>query len=433
MDDDMDIIKSNYTIKDLNVRCNGKFYNDAISCTSGLNGEYEGFFMLKGKTLEDLKLATENQNRWKNPAWDKDNFCFEYLINDFEELSVNMYYLTYPKPAELTLEDYYAQKKFFEFKVSAFIISSIFLLLVLVVYGSLPQLRRLPGMVQMAYCATYATALILNAAKIIVQLQIAEMLTDREIYFNRLIYLTYVIYYLLLSSFFWMNIMSFDIWWTFRGLHKQRKIHRDGELAKFCWYALYAWGTPLLITIVAVIIDRSDLRKYNIIKPHFEDSLALTMEFNLYFNIPVGVLLLFNIYFFSLTAYTYWRIKKGLRKIQDSGTSNGKFRFEMYLKLAVVMGVGWIIEVFIDSIPKWLEYISAVYNGFIGVAIFIVFVVKRHICVKFCQRYGLQHRFKFVANLEQKWSSTKTQREDSKRSMSSCDSGIQMQMTPTMR
>lgn len=60
------------------------------------------------------------------------------------------------------------------------------------------------------------------------------------------------------------------------------------------------------------------------------------------------------------------------------------FRFSLYMKLSLVMGISWILETL--YLPDWLQTTAAIYNGLTGVAIFIIFVVKWSILEKLGKR-----------------------------------------------
>jgi hypothetical protein len=58
-------------------------------------------------------------------------------------------------------------------------------------------------------------------------------------------------YYCFLAAFFWMNVMSVDIWRTFSGSTLRG---RDG-LRTHRKYAMYAWGTAALLALAALTVD----------------------------------------------------------------------------------------------------------------------------------------------------------------------------------
>jgi hypothetical protein len=70
-------------------------------------------------------------------------------------------------------------------------------------------------------------------------------------------------YYCFLAAFFWMNVMSVDIWRTFSGSTYRG---RDG-LRTHRKYAVYAWGTAALLALAALTVDLST--EEGTVKPSF--------------------------------------------------------------------------------------------------------------------------------------------------------------------
>lgn len=65
------------------------------------------------------------------------------------------------------------------------------------------------------------------------------------------------------------------------------------------------------------------------------------------------------------------------------------FRFLVYLKLSIVMGLNWLLEVVSSVTPDLLKdvwYISDTYNMLVGLAIFLIFVCKKKIFKKLYMR-----------------------------------------------
>jgi hypothetical protein len=60
-----------------------------------------------------------------------------------------------------------------------------------------------------------------------------------------------VVYYCFLSAFFWMNVMSVDIWRTFSG----STFRGNDGLRTHRKYAVYAWGSAALLALAALIVD----------------------------------------------------------------------------------------------------------------------------------------------------------------------------------
>ena len=66
----------------------------------------------------------------------------------------------------------------------------------------------------------------------------------------------------------------------------------------------------------------------------------------------------------------------------------------MYLKLFVVMGISWIMEIlawFINSVPNYVWYPTNMLNSLQGLIIFIIFVCKKKIKQQLLKRYSGQN------------------------------------------
>ena len=75
-----------------------------------------------------------------------------------------------------------------------------------------------------------------------------------------------MVHFTFLSTFTWLNVLSFDIFSEFFFLKKNGKqIDRS-----FIFYSIYAWGVPFVMVLVGQILDhlKDDLPS-NIIKPDF--------------------------------------------------------------------------------------------------------------------------------------------------------------------
>ncbi|KAI8437040.1 hypothetical protein MSG28_010419 [Choristoneura fumiferana] len=88
------------------------------------------------------------------------------------------------------------------------------------------------------------------------------LLTVDNITINVCLGLTFVIYFALLSAFFWLNVMCFDIWWTFSG-KRGLSLERWSMRARFCAYAAYAFGFPTGLTVLLAALEFSGRSKFN--------------------------------------------------------------------------------------------------------------------------------------------------------------------------
>ncbi|CAG2058223.1 unnamed protein product [Timema podura] len=176
---------------------------------------------------------------------------------------------------------------------------------------------------------------------------------------------------------------------------------KEREFKKFVIYSCYAWGCSLLFLVVCLVIDFTPGVPDHILKPEFGTIkcwLATRKGQLVYFYIPIGVLVITNVLFFALTAVKIIQLKKetamlkGRESKRHDEDENNKQRFILYLKLFVVMGVNWSMELVSFAIegPQYLWYITDICNTLQGVLIFLIFVwkdkIRRLLAKRFCSK-----------------------------------------------
>ncbi|XP_063536626.1 G-protein coupled receptor Mth-like isoform X2 [Cydia strobilella] len=261
------------------------------------------------------------------------------------------------------------------------LISSAFFIVTIAVYALLPELQNLHGRVLMVYLACMCVGFTFMAA---MQIMITVNNTTLTICMG----LTFVIYFALLSAFFWLNVMCFDIWWTFSG-KRGLSFEKLSMHARFCAYAAYAFGFPTGLTIILAALEFSGLPSHPAMPMLRQQGCFLHGTSRLlYLYGPIMILCLANIVFFILTAWKITQIKQQTQqtlKSKDSATTdhhrNDRQRLLLYVKLFTIMGVSWILEVISGEYAQTniVFRIIDAYNVMIGVFIFIIFVCKRKI------------------------------------------------------
>ncbi|XP_050685018.1 G-protein coupled receptor Mth2-like isoform X2 [Leptidea sinapis] len=259
------------------------------------------------------------------------------------------------------------------------LISCVFIIATVAVYCWLPELRNLHGRVLIAYLLCLLVGFVFMSS-----MQI--LLNMDNITQNGCLVLTFFSYFFLLSAFFWLNVMCFDIWWTFSG-KRGISIERMSLRARFCAYALYAFGVPTALTVLLAALEFSNLPPHPLLPLIKEQGCFLYGKSKmLYFYGPILVLCVGNIVFFCLTAMKIAQIKKetSVLKSRESAThdsqSSDRRRLFLYVKLFIVMGINWILEIVSYLYPdlEILKFVDA-YNVLIGLIIFIIFVCKKKI------------------------------------------------------
>ncbi|GBP53409.1 hypothetical protein EVAR_48161_1 [Eumeta japonica] len=72
-------------------------------------------------------------------------------------------------------------------------------------------------------------------------------------------YIAFIIYFSLLATFFWLNVMCFDMWRKFRFT----RINVSGDVERrFRRYCVYAFGLPLLLTVLVAALEYSPIEDH---------------------------------------------------------------------------------------------------------------------------------------------------------------------------
>nr|XP_034175038.1 G-protein coupled receptor Mth2-like isoform X2 [Osmia lignaria] len=270
------------------------------------------------------------------------------------------------------------------------IVSVPFLFATFLVYTLLPELKNMHGRTLRGYIGSLLVAyVILFVVQISSQDQISDPLC---------IAFAFVIHFSFLASFFWLNVMCFDIWWTFGGFRSLQGSVKQRERKKFLIYSVYAWGCAFLLTGVCIVMDFLPNIPDHFVKPEFGTQ---SCWFNtdkakaIYFYGPMGVTVFCNICLFVSTALKIVQHKKDtahhLKGIDSRRHDDNKQWFNLYLKLFIVMGINWSMEIvswLCNNSPAYIWYLTDLTNTLQGVIIFLIFVWKDKIRRLLLKRFG---------------------------------------------
>ncbi|KAF5292882.1 hypothetical protein FQR65_LT11134 [Abscondita terminalis] len=204
-------------------------------------------------------------------------------------------------------------------------------------------------------------------------------------------------------SFLWMNVMSIDIWWTFKGVRGFSGNKQQVEQKKFLMYSAYTWGSSSVFVIIVTIINEAS-PKGVWYKPGIGDGqcwFTLGMPTFIYFYGPLTIIIITNIVLFARTS---WKIKliqrdtailrRGENRINSE--ESDEQRFYLYLKLFMAMGVNWSMEIIswlidwqVEKVHPAIWYLTDFCNALYGVFIFFIFVFKRPVWNLLKKRYYL--------------------------------------------
>lgn len=175
-------------------------------------------------------------------------------------------------------------------------ISIFFLGVTLGVYGLLPELRDLQGKCLMSSVSSLLLAFLLLA---IVQL-------STQVTYAACVALAMLLYFFFLSVFFWLNVVSFNVWRSSQAAIPTWLSSAD-ERRLFIFYNAYGWGAPLIMLLISVACH---FAPGNHLRPHFGLGICWfggKAQIWAYFYGPISVLLVANIIMFVATAWSLWR------------------------------------------------------------------------------------------------------------------------------
>jgi len=243
------------------------------------------------------------------------------------------------------------------------------LILTFVIYAVIPELRNVHAVTVMCY--------VISLAVMFISLGTIQLAT-RSINDLLCISLAQIAHFSFLSTFTWLNVTSFDTWWSFRHPTSSEpgpQWNRNSK-RRCLMYSLYAWGVPSCIVIMGEILDLfTDLGpKFGQVSCWFSDNTALAV--NLY--IPIGVLITGNIVFFILTIILLCGNRS--RNVADN-RNNTKRKFYIVLSLSIWMGVSWIMELISFAVggPEVLWIATDILNISTGIFTFVIFVCNRKV------------------------------------------------------
>lgn len=344
-----------------------------------------GFYKLEPDVYDDdVHYLQTNGSLWKPVTGEMlafEKFCIEDLGDNATSAFVCFE------------EDDLAVKISRKMNAVGMIISMPFLLLTFLVYAVLPD-RNLHGKCLMCYVITLFGA---YAFLVFIQLYPNDLAGANCKTLGILCFFFFTV------SFFWMNVMSIDIWWAFSGLRGFSGSRKEAERKRFILYCGYAWGVSLLLTMIVIGLTVSENIEKNVwYNPGMGDGQCWFRDgvpTLLYFYVPMATIIVVNITLFAVTACKIKRVQQDtamLRKDESKKHSyeNDKQRFNLYLKLMLAMGVNWAMEIVswivdwqIGRVPPPVWYLTDFCNALYGVFVFFIFVFKRNIWKLLKRRY----------------------------------------------
>ncbi|XP_029163486.1 uncharacterized protein LOC114934939, partial [Nylanderia fulva] len=284
------------------------------------------------------------------------------------------------------------------FFTSCQIVSMFFLLIVILVYSILPEL-----------CNTHSFMLRRYSSLSIIGclIEILSCLIDASEIYSICIISALISYFFFLASFFWLSVMSFDMWWAFREVRSLRRNAKQQEKKKLI-YSIVAWGSPFILTIICAFMELISNNVPKIFRPEFSvNDCWFSLEsaaYRLYFYGPKSICIISSIW---LSIYTVLKIAsyeknmaRHLRNSESRCYNDNKQWFNLYLKLYImlfiIIAMQWIMTTCVELllsidynviIIMYISYSLLVLETLQNISIFIIFVCKKKIMRLLLKRF----------------------------------------------
>ncbi|KAI9557713.1 hypothetical protein GHT06_017542 [Daphnia sinensis] len=397
---------------------------DAPQCPYGM------FPLMPEMNPEDMFYILPDGQLYLPSYPENDRYSKDYCIDDFfteEGHIVRQALMCFPPQPEESADNQLVLKVFPYF----LFVSSLFLIATFVVYAMIPEIRNIHGVTIMCHVASLAVMYIGLCV-----IQLGSEMPD-----GACVGLAVIVHFTFLSTFTWLNVMSFDIWWTFSPLNTSTNAkaaavtfwmqmlaykttsssstmtqprnrlptdddymteHSDESgLIPICdlrprnsrhgrqhlgrriiFYSIYAWGVPFIIVLVGQILDHVKNLPQHIVTPGFGEVKCWFFEkeaFLIYLYGPIAILILSNIVFFVMTAILLYRASVDAAFAVNSAHAKQKFR--VIFSLFILMGVSWMMEVISFAVggSAYIWIPTDILNILTGVFIFVIFVCKPNV------------------------------------------------------
>ncbi|XP_055298676.1 G-protein coupled receptor Mth2-like [Sitodiplosis mosellana] len=258
------------------------------------------------------------------------------------------------------------------------IISVIFLLATILVYSCLPELLNLLGKCLLCYLACLAVSFAFTA----------YIYMDRDTPDTPCVVVAYIIFFSCHSSFIWTNVLSFDLWSSFRATMGSRAI---SDKKRFYLYMLYVWGWSSLISIIAYVLDSIESVPKDF-KPGFGTEICyLRMDVQIlfrFFYLPLCMIFAINATLFTLSTMKIIQVQRELKRSfskeegfhRQNSSMDKKSSYMLFLRLMIVFGLTWFFEGISFVTPNHMAFLAFdILNSLQGFIIFLLFVMKARV------------------------------------------------------
>ncbi|XP_068236887.1 uncharacterized protein [Palaemon carinicauda] len=386
------------------------------------------------KVEERFSVDTKGNLIIKDREFTSTDFCVDTFLDNEQRLQSAL--------ACLTKTSLWSEVRTYLFPICN-VISLIFLIIIIVCHLLVPKILENGGQYQLCHVIALSIAYSTNFSVNVFHDTLSDCVC---------LDLAIALQFGFLATFFWLNMMCFEIWRKIRRL----KSYRPCKFYLNKYYMMYGWGIPFLICMTTYLMQNyAPDNFWGVIKPYigisrcwFREDIALLF----YFYGPIAVLFLFNSGFLVLTYINYKIMLRNyeettndLKELGAGAIKQQRIKhscmpskqindhvhdFNQKLKIFILMATCWVTEILSWKIPP-LEIwaLTDTLNSLQGFFLFIILLSNRnkrkHLKKKFPRLFlWLENSKTFPAKMK-KWLQNSVNRTISP--MSSLTSSISSQ------
>ncbi|XP_072758092.1 probable G-protein coupled receptor Mth-like 3 isoform X2 [Anoplolepis gracilipes] len=281
------------------------------------------------------------------------------------------------------------------------------MLMLLLVYTILPELHNIHGFMLRQY-SSIVSILYLNHLFL-------KIVKTSNLAYSICIASGLVGYFSSVACNFWLCVMSFDMWWTFRNFSSlKKKANQQENNRKKVLYSIFVWGISFFFVIICIIMDFVPSVPKSMIRPRFQLHTCwfrFGASDKLYNFVPKFSSNVISIILSIHTALKIMRYEKDtVNRLQGAESrcyNENKKWANLYLKLFIMLFIIIAMEIIMATVLDfWIRDYTNLTIFFIvlsifilksvkGIGIFILFVCKKTIIQMLLKRFRQNRRYRF--------------------------------------
>jgi hypothetical protein len=187
------------------------------------------------------------------------------------------------------------------------------------------------------------------------------------------------LHYLFLVSFTCMSVIAYDTRRAFPKNNAQmsNSLFPSSSQRRLMTYLSFSWGLPLVFVITCVVLDQQGavaIGYGNAVICWLTDMTAQVI----FFGVPLGIMLLYNLVAFIQTVQAIRVTKIGSKTLHRQGANYGN-DIKIYFRLMTLMGFTWFFGFGAHALHKSLMYVFVLLTSLHGVYLALAFAIKPHV------------------------------------------------------